>query len=627
MTVQALRVASQKGIYSYLNTSLDTQENKNLSQPTLRQIDTRYRPSSLSAERLPNQTASITDINTNRIASAKIDLLDDLSIGIGIKTPNGELVFYVPLSSLEAIMAGKPFTASMEIKLKGNVDIGGNNGVIEFQGRVTASFQNINSFPEISGDGYAIVGVENKSDSGNNSTSTYAGVTVKYTAAKGWQFSPTAQIKNGTELGSGPEKQLAPGVSIEGRGSLSTEGNPLIAAQGALGGDQATGQNIIRAGYSGKLSITSPTSPLTVYVRGSGNLTLENDSQNGLWIVRRKVGMDTSGKPRYRTLGSFDLPAFAQKMYNAGSSFFQAVEQNVPGLSQIRSVLGVDSRPPVTNDVGGVPISNGVSGRYSERPDTSTYAQPVKPLPYKILGSDNTLKRKARENPNSTEAYLVRGLNAAVAAPKNNPDFALQLESLNGTNNGITTTWMDERGRTVEMRWSKPQGYLRVEVRRQGEATTYFHKVTDLGNGSFKWTVPTSGGNQNTQSTTPQQPRTPIAQPSKVLPYKILGSDETIKQKAKENPNSTEAYLVQSLNDAVDAPTKNSDFAKQLRALKPNDGGITDIITDAQGRKVHIRWLSINGYLRVEVRRDGDATTYYHQVTALKDGTYKWSKD
>ncbi len=644
MAVNALRTTERQNASPYRkNVHTDDnlpnpEEHSSLEQKR----STDVRTSSLSSLAAPDRIQMVENNRVDKIASAKLDVLGDISVGVGVKNPNGELIFNLPLSSIKAISQGRPFTVSVDTKFKNGINIAKQKGSVEFQGKLNLTFTSLNSPPRITADGYAIAGIENTSSqtqvgsyNRKDTLSTFAGVAVKYTPERGFQVSPTAQRKPSSEYsGNLAEVSPLPGVTIEGRGIASTLGNHVIAAIGILGGEKYPGENVTTANASGKISVTSPTSPLTVVLKGSANLTIANDDQNGLLQLRIPAGVDAGGKAKYKIIGEVNLPKVVESINNTAKNFVQQVEQNIPGLSQVRAIFGFGTQsstetgtayPTLTTpQIQPKPLTQ--PQLYLDTnalPQLAPYAQP---LPIKTLGNDQTIKNAALKNPNSTESYLVGALNDAVNAPQRNPEFAQQLRDLKPNNGDITDATADRQGRSVNLRWSKQGSYLRVEARREGDATTYFHQVTANRDGTFRWGPTTSPARQNAaQKIVPQTALQALPKPSTVLPFEELGSDLTLKRATLKNNNSNEAYLVGALNDAVNAPKNNPEFAKLLSELKPYSGGITDSVSDQQGKKVNLRWSMRPGYLRVEARREGEATTYFHQVTANRDGTFKWS--
>jgi hypothetical protein len=563
------------------------------------------------ASRVPTaRTAQTSQIG--RLASANLDYSKDVSFGVGIKAANYEVVFFVPLSSIERMATGKPFSVSIDTKYKGAVNVGGQSTGFELEARGTATFSSLNAFPALDLQGNAKVGANDQ----------FAGVAFAWSPGKPWVFSNVSSSKRGldwkTRLSDKNERAIIPMVfSVEGKATADVRGNAAVAALGGLGGDASPG-NEIKLGFNGKGTLSSPNTPLVVQVKGDVSLSLINDGENGTWRIRKKIGVDREGKPIYEIKGTLNIPGLANSLLSAASNFFDQALQNIPGIKELRSLLNPQGVVTTDSQGTGLGNSNIPPGPAFVNPDTYKPAQraPRYVETRTTHGYDGDLKRLARANTDSNPAFLVRALNEVANAPTDNPGFAQQLRDTMGGGAFVTNTVYDRKGQAVNIKWARYDAtHLVIEVSRAGHPTS-IHVITAKRDGTFGWS-PTVGPMQRT----PDQ-KTSAPAPDGRITY---GRDGNLKRLAAANKESNAAFLVGALNEVANASTDNPGFAKQLNSTMSGGASITKTVYDSKGRSVEITWFMYDAaHLGVEVKRSGQPTGL-HVITASGNGTFGWS--
>jgi hypothetical protein len=561
---------------------------------------------------IPSATTAQTSL-IGHFASANLNYSKDVSIGVGVKTANYEVVFFVPLSSIESIAAGKPFSVSIDTKYRGVVSVGALNTGFELEARGTATFTSLNAFPVLSLEGNAKVGANDQ----------FAGVAFKWSPGKPWEFSNVSNSKRGldwkTRLSDKNERTIIQFVlSVEGKVTTDVQGNAAIAALGGLGGEASPG-NEINLGFNGKGTISSPNTPLVIQVKGDVSLSLINDGDNGTWRIRKKVGVDREGKPIYVIKGTLNLPGLANSLLAAAGNFIDQATQSIPGIKEIRALLNPQD-DVVTTDSQGTGLGN------SRIPPVPTIVNPDNYKPAQRApryvenrtthGYDVDLKRSARANKDSNPAFLVRALNEVANAPTDNPGFAQQLVNTMAGGGPVTNTVYDSRGQPVNIKWARYDStHLEVEVSRR-EYPTSIHVVTAKSNGIFAW-VPTVGPARRAPKPQIDTPTTDART--------TYGYDVDLKRLARTDKDSNPAFLVRALNEVANAPIDNPAFALQLKSAMAGGQAVTNTVYDSKGRAVEITWFKYDKtHLGVEVRRDGKPIGL-HVISAKPNGTYGWT--
>jgi hypothetical protein len=192
------------------------------------------------------------------------------------------------------------------------------------------------------------------------------------------------------------------------------------------------------------------------------------------------------------------------------------------------------------------------------------------------------LVKLARQNPQSDAAYVVRGLDDAVLAPKDNPGFAKQLKNMM---NGVGPKKINESKNGVDVVWTNAGGALQVSVSRAGGNVTYANVSYNRQMGTYAWS-PVNLDLPKTNDTdigtnTAKTPRRPVDE---------LGSENALLKKALANPQSREARMVKLIdtiyfNAAKPDGQENRDILKQIS----RNGRYVDRYGDVQTQAIHTK--------------------------------------
>jgi hypothetical protein len=245
------------------------------------------------------------------------------------------------------------------------------------------------------------------------------------------------------------------------------------------------------------------------------------------------------------------------------------------------------------------------------KPDQNTTqnseANQKPPKVQRITASDAAMISDARKDKSSDVAYVVRGLDSVILAPKENPAFAKQLQgimkksgdSITDDKNGIRTTF------------TNVGGFLEVAVSREGGPITFKNVSYDRGNGKFSWNVV---GLDKVEKKEQEQ--------SSVT---IYGRDKDLVASAvKLGQGSNAGLAVYALNNAAASP-KNSPFAQQIKETMTNGARpISEKFTDSQGRSVDVEWSKYGNKLQVKVEREGVLPTIHRVSYDPKSGNVGW---